>query len=250
MADADNVDYPVDRHAVAVFRSGVRSALAKCNHGRRQNPREVAALYVDVKHGPYAKLEDVDAWGVKRDATKYRGEKPVVAHPACGPWGRFWWRYTGKEGSAAHAIRAVRQVRKFGGVVEHPRNSNLWDSAERYQRSVRRSGLARARPKGLYDLPFPGDPPDRYGGYTIEVNQVDWGHPALKPTWLYIVGVPPNRLPPRPPPRQPVRAITTKGKARGGLRELSKSQRHVTPPAFAAWLVEVARRAATGVARR
>lgn len=207
--------------------------------------REIAALFVDVKKGPYARMKGVDAWGVRRDAMKYQGSAPVIAHPPCGPWGRFWWRYTGREGTAQAAIRAVRVIRRNGGVLEHPAGSNLWDDANRYAASVGRSmqqGVGKVRDRGLFDLPRPGDPPDRWGGYTIKVDQVDWGHPTRKPTWLYIVGVPRHQLPPRPPPGTPTHEVTTKGAARGSLPELRKSLRHITPPKFAAWLREIALR--------
>jgi len=48
----------------------------------------IAALFVD-ELGPYAGMPGVDAWGESRDATKYTGPAPCVAHPPCGPWGRL-----------------------------------------------------------------------------------------------------------------------------------------------------------------
>jgi len=205
-----------------------------------RTPRKVAALYVDPVRGPYSARKGVDLWGVARDATKFAGFKPVVAHPPCGPWGRFYWRYKGGEGSAEAGLRAVEQVRNCGGVLEHPAQSNLWGKASKRRKSY------STRLQGVPDLPLPGEPPDKYGGYTIEVNQVDWGHAALKPTWLYIVGVPRAKLPRMPTPRAPTHVIVRKRSNPNELPELRKSLRHVTPPAFADWLLQVARASRKG----
>jgi len=53
------------------------------------SPRNVSALYV-IDGGPYFGLDDVDPWPEQRDARSYRGPNPVVAHPPCKRWGRFW----------------------------------------------------------------------------------------------------------------------------------------------------------------
>lgn len=108
-----------------------------------------AALYIDERRGPYAAMRGVDAWGIERDATRYAGPWPVVAHPPCGHWGRYAHRChdDGHTGPIA-----VTQVRRWGGVLEHPRDSKLW----------RECGL-----------PMPGWLPDEFGGYTIEVFQRD-----------------------------------------------------------------------------
>jgi hypothetical protein len=48
--------------------------------------RTVAALYIDPR-GPYPKMPVVDCWDETRDADRYAGAAPIVAHPPCGPWG-------------------------------------------------------------------------------------------------------------------------------------------------------------------
>lgn len=172
---------------------------------------DVAALYVDTARGPYPHLPGVLAVGLPDDARLYRGPFPVVAHPSCAPWGvmRFshgrQQRDSERDGDADCAIFAVHQVRSYGGVLEHPARSSLW----KHQ-----------------GLPIPGEGRDRFGGYTIEVRQVDWGHPCEKKTWLYIVGIPPRDLPPRPPPREPTHVIHSKTSP---LPELPKRLRHITP---------------------
>ena len=183
--------------------------------------RQPVALYVDPERGPYPRiLGSARCWGVERDGKSYAGDAPVVAHPPCKTWGKFAWRVAELDW-AGHTCgpAAVAQVRKNGGVLEHPVGSGLW----------RECGL-----------PMPGDPPDDHGGYTIQVNQCDWGHPALKPTLLYIVGVERDALPPMPEPRQPTHCIVRKRSNPHTLPELSKKRRHITPPAFAWWLVTIA----------
>ena len=179
--------------------------------------RVPVALYVDVTRGPYAGL-GVDCWGIDRDARTYVGPHPVVAHPPCGAWGRYAHRYLGNDADCGP--RAVEQVRAYGGVLEHPRDSRLW--------SVCR-------------LPRPGEPPDAFGGFSVEVYQSDFGHAADKRTWLYIVGA--VDIPAMPPRLASVPAAYRKpsGRLSTALERMSKTERHLTPPAFAAWLLDLAR---------
>lgn len=88
--------------------------------------RDVVALYVDAR-GPYPGL--VAQWfDAIDDATRYAGPLPVVAHPPCGPWGHL--RHLSRRDDPALAIRAVEQVRAFGGVLEHPAWSMLWEACD------------------------------------------------------------------------------------------------------------------------
>lgn len=196
----------------------------------------VAALYVDTARGPYAAVPGVDCWGFARrdgrqhdlfaptrDAMSYAGPHPVIAHPPCGPWGRFWWNYKGGEGDKACGPRAVEQVRACGGVLEHPAQSGLWEHC---------------------GLPKPGDESDEHGGRTILVNQCDWGHKARKPTWLYVVGC---VIPPMPQPREPTHVMVRLLRNNNDWPEVPKRERHITPPDFAVWLVALAASAARRV---
>ncbi len=183
---------------------------------------DVVVLYVDAR-GPYPKL--VEHWfDETRDARTYAGPWPVVAHPPCGPWGCL--KHLWKGGGAELAPLAVEQVRRWGGVLEHPAHSKLW----------RHSGL-----------PGPGELPDAWGGVTIAVNQVDYGHCARKPTWLYIVGsrnVGP--IPPRGTPTHWVGGSRGHGRSRqgahipAGIKACSAEQRRRTPKAFAEYLLSLA----------
>lgn len=138
---------------------------------------QVAALFVGVA-GCYAELPGVDPWDLARDARRYEGPHPIVAHPPCQRWGRFWHGSTRKphqfalgddNGCFASALAAVR---KFGGVLEHPADSHAW----------RHFGLNRPPRQGGWIAA------DFEGGWTCHVEQGFYGHFSRKPTWLYAFG--------------------------------------------------------------
>jgi hypothetical protein len=181
----------------------------------------IAALYIDPR-GPYPKMADVDAWDETRDATQYDGPWPVVAHPPCGPWGKL--RHMSKHDNPGLAPYAVFQARTWGGVVEHPRDSRLFHDMP---------------------LPLPGEPPDEYGGYSIDVNQCEWGHVTRKPTRLYLVRVPVTALEPPPfPGREPTHSICNGRGQRlkdGTIRKRATAlEARATPRAFAEYLYRLA----------
>lgn len=187
--------------------------------------RQIAALYIDPR-GPYPKMAGVECWDESRDARAYEGPHAVVAHPPCGPWGRL--RHLSRNQDPSCAPRAVEQVRRWGGVLEHPAHSKLWEHCS---------------------LPLPGELPDVFGGRTWAVSQCDWMHVARKPTWLYVVTAPGVRVT-FPPPGTPTHWISgardravahLRGVCPPGIKMCSAQQRRRTPEPFAAWLVELAR---------
>lgn len=133
----------------------------------------IAALFVET-NGCYFGLPGVDPWDEARDARTYNGPYPVVAHPDCKRWGRFWHGSTRKphqfklgadDGCFAAALAAVRQ---WGGVLEHPQDSLAW---KHFSLAVppRSGGWIKA---------------DAIG-WTCRVEQGFYGHLSRKPTWLY-----------------------------------------------------------------
>lgn len=138
----------------------------------------IAALYVETS-GAYFGLDGVDPWDEKRDARLYDGPHPVVAHPPCQRWGRFWHGSTrkphqftlGDDGGCFST--ALAHVRAWGGVLEHPAYSHAWKAF----------GLAAPPRSGGWV------PADAVGGWTCHVEQCHYGHMARKPTWLYAAHV-------------------------------------------------------------
>lgn len=149
----------------------------------RKPKRKIAALYV-ATGGTYFGLEGVDPWDEKRDARKYAGPHPVVAHPPCERWGRYW------HGGPSARVRRVKgddqgcfwcallAVRTWGGVLEHPEASGAWEAF----------GLRRPPKCGGWI------PADEHGGWTCCVEQGHYGHRARKATWLYAVRTPRPQL--------------------------------------------------------
>jgi hypothetical protein len=138
----------------------------------------IAALFVE-NGGVYYGLPWVDPWDEKRDARLYPGPFPVIAHPPCARWGRYWSggpsarvrRLLGDDGGCFKS--ALEAVRKWGGVVEHPEGSHAW----------RKFGLVCPPKKGGWVSAGIGDQ-----GYTCCVEQGNYGHRGRKATWLYVVG--------------------------------------------------------------
>ena len=199
----------------------------------------IAALFVETD-GCYANLPDVDVWGLDRDARYYAGPWPVVAHPPCQRWGRFWHGSTRKphqfrlgQDNACFAS-ALASVRLWGGVLEHPADSHAWEWF-RLNKPPRSGGWVNA---------------DFHGGWTCHVEQAHYGHAARKPTWLYAskVSLPHLRWGPAPQRLHPI-ALARHGyeKARrigmlamvGGKRKTEI--RNATPIAFRDVLLATAR---------
>lgn len=198
----------------------------------------VAALFVE-KGGAYWGLDD--AWCEERDARLYRGPWPVVAHPPCQRWcqlapvvaaklAHLGDKYAiGNDGGTFEA--ALRAVRTWGGVLEHPAYSLAW-----YR----------------YGLPVPG-----YGGWTASmddpgcataVSQVAYGHSCRKRTWLYAVGCELPALDWSEPLHLVTGQVSSFSLHRRSFRErnlkrLDKNLSDPTPAAFRDVLLEMARSA-------
>lgn len=204
----------------------------------------IAALYVQ-DGGCYFGLPGVDPWPESRDARKYNGPWPVVAHPPCERWGRYWFggptiiregrEYLKKGDDGGCFSAALAAVRRWGGVIEHPEGSHAW-AAHDLMPPPRCGGWNVA---------------DWQGGWTCCVEQGAYGHRARKATWLYAVGCALPSLAWGPAKGDFLRidagyrntderrrAVKT-----GICQLLSKRQRASTPEAFRDVLISIARTA-------
>jgi hypothetical protein len=182
----------------------------------------IAALFV-ASDGCYFGLPGVEAWDAKRDARKYAGPWPVVAHPPCERWSqmnrvnaaRYGYKRGEDDGCFASALMSVR---RWCGVLEHPAESLAFAAF----------GLPRPR-RGSWQRSI-------YGDWVTEVHQSVYGHRATKRTWLLCSNV-------MTPPLdwRPLRGTHQIGGFDSVLPQLPRRERAMTPLAFRDQLLSIAR---------
>lgn len=191
--------------------------------------KPVAVLFAR-KDSNYKHIDDVDVWDIERDARRWPGGSPVVAHPPCRAWGQLSHMAKPRPDEKDLALWAVDMVRQYGGVLEHPKQSKLWPAK---------------------NLPLPNER-DLFGGWTLPIFQCNFGHTAEKPTYLYICGIEPVSMPPMPViPGKEACIIGSHGKRSDGSRlqagdygwrkSCFRADREHTPMALARYMVEIAR---------
>jgi len=187
----------------------------------------IAALYV-LPDGPYANQPGIDVWDEKRDARKYQGPYPVIAHPPCSRWCQLAFinqkRYGHRVGDDGGCFQsALNAVRTWGGVLEHPARSYAWSH---------------------FRLPVPqfGKWIGKGDEWFTEVSQAAYGHRARKLTWLFFVGFLPLPLKwTLPTPTAQVSFCKNHGNS--PLPRLGKKEASLTPEPFRDLLVRIARHA-------
>lgn len=200
-----------------------------------RTPIRIAALFV-ARNGAYFGVPGIDPWDESRDARLYAGPYPVIAHPPCERWGRYWFggpsakvrREKGDDDGCFAS--AMASVERYGGVLEHPEASSAW-RAYGMMAPSRQGGWIRTR-----------------DGYTCCVEQGHYGHRARKATWLYYVGEsPPQELRWGKAPGDFVRlgdgyhsaAERARAIKTGACQRLSKRQRAATPVVFRDLLISL-----------
>ena len=164
----------------------------------------------------YKELDGYDVYDIHRDARNYCKSYPVIAHPPCRAWGMLSHMANPRPDEKQLAYYALAQVRLNGGILEHPAGSRLWKEAP---------------------LPL-GDEVDEFGGFTIEIDQFDFGHVAHKNTKLYICGIDKDKLPPMPPKNLSSTNRSICGNVKGTKR-CTQYQREYTPDDLINWMTKV-----------
>lgn len=190
---------------------------------------KIAALFVQAD-GCYSNEEMFDAWPESRDARKYDGELPVIAHPPCQLWGALaavnyarWGGEHNKPGSDGGCFAsALASVRRCGGVLEHPAKTRAWNA----------HGLAK--PNNLSWMQIAENE------YVCEVWQSAYGHRANKATWLFYCGRKPFELNwDKPKGSHQIGFYDQRGK-QFNKPTLSKREANATPLEFRELLVKLA----------
>lgn len=165
----------------------------------------------------YKQLSGFDVYDIDRDARNYYKNYPVIAHPPCRAWGQLSHMANPRPDEKQLAYFALAQVRLNGGVLEHPSASKLWKEAQ---------------------LPLAGEFKDEFGGFTIEIDQFDFGHVAHKQTKLYICGVDYHELPTLPPKNLSTTDRSIAGNVKGTKR-CTQYQREYTPDNLILWMSDL-----------
>lgn len=201
----------------------------------------IAALFVETD-GTYFGIPGVDPWDIERDARLYEGPHPVVAHPPCQRWGRYWggapktWPRLKLGNDGGCFATALHAVRMWGGVLEHPEGSHAWRYFQ-INEPPRYGGWVKA---------------DWLGGWTCCVEQGHYGHISRKATWLYAFGFDPppmiwGRCERKLDPELVERLGYKKASRRGTLATVggggNPKERNATPPKFRDALIDMARSA-------
>ena len=193
--------------------------------------KTIAALFVQ-SNGIYSNAPNVEIWDESRDARKYPGDHPVIAHPPCQLWGNLafvnyarWGGDHNKPKNDGNCFQsALNSVHRWCGVLEHP---------------------ASTRAFAEYGLPEPksiGWQKCLDGGWVCEVWQSAYGHRANKKTWLYYFGGEPP-LPlrwERPIGTHQIGFYDQRGKNKN-KPTLSKKEANATPIMFRDELLRLAR---------
>lgn len=154
-------------------------------------------------NSPYLAL-GCDCYDINRDARTWPGGRPGIFHPPCRSWGQLSHFAKPRPDERELAVWAMRMVRRFGGVLEHPINSKLWAHSECLGWGIR----------------------DQWGGVLVPVAQSAFGHRAPKLTGLYMVVA-------------DIPAIPLPGVSTTTVERMCKAEREATPPELARFLVDL-----------
>lgn len=157
------------------------------------------------KNSLYKTIPGIDVWDEDRDAYFFTGSNPVITHAPCAQWSVMKGFAHDKPDEKELAFFCLKNVIRNGGIFEHPAGSTFFKEA----------GIE----KNIYS-----------------VDQVWWGFPARKRTYLFF-----HKCKPLPFPilnQLPTKVVApVRGKKMYGMH-LKKSERSTTVLPFANWMIE------------
>jgi len=168
----------------------------------------------------YHHIRGVVVYDKATDARNFPGGMPVIAHPPCRAWSQSCSQLANPSpGEKELGIWCAEQVKTWGGILEQPARSKLWD---------------------VCGLPKP-DFACRADIWAAEVWQAWWGYSMMKRTWLLFVGIAPSEV-------QFPFQLHAKGADKRRFQLMSQTERSRTVPFLAKWLVANARKTKGGAA--
>lgn len=161
----------------------------------------------------YKTLPGVDAFDINRNASTFKGNNPIVAHPPCRSWSAKMSHFAKPlPGERDLAHFCISKLKTNGGVLEHPAYSKLFS---------------------VGSIPKPGE--GRKGDLiSIEVWQSWFGYVIPKKTWLCFSKIDLNKI------ILPFSLISQGGHG-SRFDNMSQKQRSHSLPGFADFLVNSAR---------
>lgn len=173
----------------------------------------IVSVLCAARNSVYHELPAVVVYDERRDARRFPGGTPIVAHPPCRSWSvKTKHQAKPEPGERELGLWCCEQLREWGGVLEQPAHSEMFAAA---------------------GFPEPGQG-ERDGVWSLEVWQAWWGYPMKKSTWLAISGISPDDV------ETPLR-LHPRGGDRRTEQVMSKNQRSATTREFAEWLLGLAR---------
>lgn len=168
------------------------------------------AILCAHKKSNYYKIPGLEIYDQDRDCRTFEGGMPVIVHPPCAQWSRMKAFSNDVPELKNLAYFCLDQVKKYGGIFEHPHGSDVWKQ-----------------------LDWPE------GGKFIQVDQHWWGFPARKRTTLFFYKCSPIQHPLK---FDAVEFVVASSRSKyNKLPEMKKSQRSVTTIEFNQWLVDSVR---------
>lgn len=155
-------------------------------------------VYFVSKKSNYKDYPGVTWFDVEKNALNHPPMAPAIYHPPCRLFSKLRKFSTAPVDEMYLAHWSMYFVRCYGGIVEHPFDSQLWKIY-----NINKVHII-----------------DEFGGFFHVIDQYDFGFPTRKRTGLYIVGTLPRLL-----PASPIRLYISEKK----WDRLSPLQRSLTP---------------------